>query len=62
MNFKYFTNKVLNHLYNMSPKRSNETTTTTPTISDETKDRIKYADSFIQDSRKLKVVKYKMLI
>lgn len=38
----------------MSPKRLNKKTTTTPTISDETKDRNKYADSFIKDLRKLK--------
>ena len=38
----------------MSPKRINQKTTTTPTISDETKDRNKYADSFIKDLRKLK--------
>ena len=38
----------------MSPKSINKKTTTTPTISDETKDRNKYADSVIKDLRKLK--------
>ena len=38
----------------MSTKRLNKKTTTTHTISDETKDRNKYADTFIKDLRKLK--------
>ena len=38
----------------MSPKRLDKKTTATTTISDETKDRNKYADSFIKDLRKLK--------
>ena len=46
--------KLFNHLYKNMSKRLNKKTTTTPTISDETKDRNKYADSFIKDLRKLK--------
>ena len=46
--------KLFNHLYNMSPKRLNKKTTIPPTITDETKERNKYADRFIKDLRKLK--------